>query len=222
MIVLVLLCGSQMMAQEIGFASFYHVYFNGKKTASGEIYDDNKMTCAHKSLPIGTILKVTNLENDRSVIVRVNDRGPYVRDRILDLTRSAATKLGYIQQGFARVTYEIIQSNIIEIKDTGTVASAEPSSEKFYQIAEVDTATKMLFGIKIGSYEDPKYVFSISRDIKVKFGLTAFIQNVKLIRGSLYRIFVGNYSTQEEAEEQSKKFKKLYPDCKAIKYESFK
>ena len=102
---LLLLClASGSYAQEVGLASYYHEYFNGKKTACGEIYDDHKMTAAHKSLPMGTMLRVTNLDNNRSVIVRVNDRGPYVKNRILDLTKAAASQLGYLQKGNTTVS----------------------------------------------------------------------------------------------------------------------
>ena len=116
-LVICLICISSQ-AQETGIASFYHDYFVGKITASGEKYDPNKLTVAHKSLPLGTMIKVTNLENDKSVIVRVNDRGPYVKNRILDLSKSAAVQLGLVQNGFARVSYSIIETNIIQVKDT--------------------------------------------------------------------------------------------------------
>ena len=213
-----LICANHCSAQEVGIASYYHDYFTGKRTASGENYDPNKMTAAHKSLPIGTLIKVTNLDNDRSVIVRINDRGPYVKNRILDMSRSAAMQLGLTQSGFARVTYTIIESALVQLTDTSP-ASAD---EKLFTINEVDTTVKMQYGVKIGSYEDPKYVFNISKDLKSKFNSSAYIQNVKLIKGSLYRIFVGNFNTIKEAEELAEKLRKLYPDCKVVKYDSFK
>jgi rare lipoprotein A len=97
---------TESYAQEVGIASFYHHYFNGKKTANGEIFDNNKMTCAHKNLPFGTMLKVTNSQNDQSVIVRVNDRGPYVKGRVLDLSFAAAKILGFVNKGTTTVIYE--------------------------------------------------------------------------------------------------------------------
>jgi rare lipoprotein A len=207
-----------VMAQEVGLASYYHDFFNGKRTASGELYNPGKLTAAHKFLPIGTLIKVTNLENDKSIIVRINDRGPYVKNRILDLSKSAAIQLGITTTGFARVTYTIIET-LISLSDTASDATPE---ERFFTINDVDTTLKMQYGVKIGSYEDPRYVFSVSKDLKAKFGVIAYVQNVKLIKGTLYRIFVGNYLTQEEGEEMSKKLKKLYPDCKVVKYESFR
>jgi rare lipoprotein A len=78
-----------------GVASYYGTYFHGKKTASGELYDQYKLTAAHKTLPLGTIIKVTNTQNSKSVILKVNDRGPYVKGRIVDVSTKAAELLGF-------------------------------------------------------------------------------------------------------------------------------
>ncbi len=90
-------------APEIGEASYYSSRLEGRRTANGEIYRPNLFTCAHKSLPWGTQLRVTNLENGKSVVVRVNDRGPFVRGRIVDLSYVAARKLGILRSGHAKV-----------------------------------------------------------------------------------------------------------------------
>jgi len=94
---------------EIGYASFYGDSFVGKMTASGEIYDANQLTAAHRSLPFGSIFKVTNLENRQSVVVRVNDRGPFVPGRIIDLSERAAKELDIIRKGVTRVQIEIVK-----------------------------------------------------------------------------------------------------------------
>ncbi len=91
-----------------GVASFYHDKFNGRKTSNGEIFDNHKFTCAHKTLPFGTMLKVTNTSTGQSVIVKVNDRGPFVRGRVLDLSRAAARQIGMIGDGVATVKIEIM------------------------------------------------------------------------------------------------------------------
>ncbi|MCR4823302.1 MAG: septal ring lytic transglycosylase RlpA family protein, partial [Treponema sp.] len=89
-------------------ASYYADKFHGRKTANGEIFNMYDMTCAHKSLPFGTKLKVTNLDNGKSVEVRVNDRGPFVAGREVDLSKAAAVKLDMIKTGTARVKIEIL------------------------------------------------------------------------------------------------------------------
>lgn len=92
----------------IGYASYYGADFHGRKTASGEAYNMYKLTAAHRSLPLGSRVRVINLENGRRVEVRINDRGPYVRGRIIDLSRQAAKKLGMLKKGIARVRLEVL------------------------------------------------------------------------------------------------------------------
>lgn len=91
-----------------GFASYYSDDFIGRKTANGEIYSKNKYTAAHRTLPFGTKLKVTNLRNSKFVFVVVNDRGPFISGRVLDLSYSAAAQLDMIKDGVAEVEIEII------------------------------------------------------------------------------------------------------------------
>ncbi len=91
-----------------GLASWYGGKFHGRLTSSGEVFDTNDMTAAHRSLPFGTMVKVTNLDNGRSAVVKINDRGPFVEGRMIDLSRAAAEELGMLGQGVARVSLEIV------------------------------------------------------------------------------------------------------------------
>ena len=104
---------SDSFAQEVqkGKASYYARKFGGRKTASGERLHHDSMTCAHRTHPFGTLLRVKNPANGREVIVRVNDRGPFVRGRIVDLSRAAARELGIIAQGIAHVEVELLPKN---------------------------------------------------------------------------------------------------------------
>ena len=106
---MLLALGGQAIAQkqETGLASYYGDQFEGKSTASGEPYKAAEMTAAHPTLPFQTKIRVTNLENNKSVIVRVNDRGPYVKGRIVDVSKAAAVKLDFIDKGVARVKVEV-------------------------------------------------------------------------------------------------------------------
>ena len=96
------------LAQE-GLVSWYGAAFHDRPTASGERFDSGALTMAHPSLPFGTRVKVTNLRNGRSVVVRVNDRGPYVGRRIADLSQAAASEIGMMRRGIARVRIEVLQ-----------------------------------------------------------------------------------------------------------------
>jgi len=93
---------------EVGVASYYGGEFHGRRTASGERYHQGKLTAAHPTLPFGTRVRVTNLENGQSVVLRVTDRGPFRKGRIIDVSRKAARELGFLRAGTARVRVEVV------------------------------------------------------------------------------------------------------------------
>ena len=93
----------------VGIASWYGRRYHGRRTANGEIFDMNSATAAHPTLPFGTRVHVTNLGNGRSVVLRINDRGPFVRRRIIDVSRRAARVLGFVQKGTAQVRVQLVQ-----------------------------------------------------------------------------------------------------------------
>ncbi|WP_232821290.1 septal ring lytic transglycosylase RlpA family protein [Oceanimonas marisflavi] len=92
-----------------GMASYYGARHHGRKTASGERFNKNALTAAHKTLPFGSRVRVTNLRNQRSVVVRINDRGPYAKRRVIDLSEQAAREIGMIRAGVAPVKLELLQ-----------------------------------------------------------------------------------------------------------------
>ncbi|HIJ62557.1 MAG TPA: septal ring lytic transglycosylase RlpA family protein [Rhodospirillaceae bacterium] len=93
---------------QVGVASWYGYQHNGRRTANGEIHDSRLATAAHRHLPFGSMVKVTNLANGSSVIVRINDRGPYAKGRLIDLSESAASRLGFLSVGLASVSVQLI------------------------------------------------------------------------------------------------------------------
>ena len=97
-------------ADQIGLASYYARSFQGRKTASGERYDMNRLTAAHRTYPFGTALRVTHLGNGRNVVVRVNDRGPFARGRVVDISYAAARRLDMVRSGTARVRVEVVET----------------------------------------------------------------------------------------------------------------
>jgi rare lipoprotein A len=92
-----------------GLAAYYSNRLNGRKTASGQVFDQGKLTAAHQTLPFGTMVKVTNTQNNRSVVVRINDRGPTQAGRVIDLSRAAASKLGMVRAGLVPVKLEVVK-----------------------------------------------------------------------------------------------------------------
>jgi rare lipoprotein A len=96
----------QTAFRQVGIASWYGPGFHGRRTASGARFDQNDLTAAHRRLPLGAEVKVTNLDNGRSILVEINDRGPYVAGRVIDLSEGAANRLGIVEDGLAKVRIE--------------------------------------------------------------------------------------------------------------------
>ncbi len=104
--------GGRVGGAQSGIASYYADKYHGRTTANGETFDQRKMTAAHRTLPFGTRVRVTDVASGKSVVVRVNDRGPFVKGRVIDLSRAAAEKLGMIRAGLAEVTIAVIDGPI--------------------------------------------------------------------------------------------------------------
>ena len=105
---------------QYGISSYYGPKFHGKLTANGEIFDMYKVSAAHRYLAIGTLIKVTNLDNNRTLNIRINDRGPYVNNRILDCSYAAALKLGFVEEGTANIKLEVL------VMGTGKIGTGNP------------------------------------------------------------------------------------------------
>lgn len=122
---------------EFGLASYYSDLFHGKPTASGELYDKGKLTGAHKTLPFGTVVKVTRLDNNKSVQIRINDRGPFISGRVVELSKEAAGRIDLIKDGSARVKVEVVNEKIKE-----EVTAAPKPEEKPQSYNEETAAVK--------------------------------------------------------------------------------
>ena len=182
---------------EFGEASYYNDKYQGKLTASGEKFDQNKFTAAHKKLPFGTILLVTNLENKKTVKVRVNDRGPFSPGRIIDLSRIGATKLGYIKKGLTKVKIEVINKDKLPIKNKFIKKS---STNK------VDFLEKENIKLK---QENIKLQKAVSH-WKNKYTKTVKLKNIKDKSTNNYKkiIQVGVFNSLKNAKVKQEKIKK--------------
>lgn len=156
-------------------ASFYAEKFHGKRTSNGEIFNMNDLTCAHKSLPFNTILKVTNLSNGKSVQVRVNDRGPFVAGREIDLSKAAAKKIGMITSGTAKVKIQIVKMGKNDKLSQQTAKSATKIMEKIEPKKQVQINSNKMYEIQIGSYSVKDNATKVGQKIK-----KAGIKNVVL------------------------------------------
>lgn len=177
---------SQTVFVQEGTASWYGSDFHGKETSSGEVYDMHAMTAAHKTLPLGVFVKVQNRRNGREIVVRVNDRGPFVDGRIIDLSYSAARNLGFVKSGIAPVQIEAL----------GYYEKALKGKASYRAPLSYDSGS---FAIQVGSCISFENAQVIADDMKRQNVLTTIREAV--VRGEKYhRVHAGNYLSLREAE----------------------
>lgn len=184
-----------------GTASWYGEKFHGHKTSNGEVFDMYKMSAAHKSLRIPGYARVTNLDNGRSVIVRVNDRGPFHGDRLIDLSYAAAKKLGYQGRGTARVEVAAITVN----RDGSMTLAGKPFPDSqapvpAERLAESGDGTKALF-VQLGSFSQRSPAEVLLRRAREATGNPMRVREVTTASGRFHRVQVGPFSDEEEALE---------------------
>nr|WP_295053655.1 septal ring lytic transglycosylase RlpA family protein [Sulfuricurvum sp.] len=174
-----------------GRASWYGPDFHGKSTSSGEAYDMYAMTAAHKTLPMNTVVRVTNTENNAQTIVRINDRGPFVESRIIDLSYSAANQIGVAKKGTALVTLEVL--------------GFEPTSSRSIDMVKLAKGPKESlltnFFVQIGSFERFEGA-KITKDKYASFrGYSAIIKDTEYNNKRLFRVWLGGFKSEAEARD---------------------
>ncbi len=180
---------------EEGIASWYGSDFHGKPTACGEPYDMWAMTAAHKTLPLGTSVKVTNLQNQRSIVLRINDRGPFVAGRVIDLSCRAAQELGSYGRGTAPVRVEAVQ----------VASEMKVGQETYWKVDPVPSFRYGRFMVQIGAFRDPGNAQRL-RD-RMAMGMEARISPGFDMNGNLYRVQVGNYQDILVAKQEVERMK---------------
>lgn len=180
-LVLVTACSSQRQVQQQrgtivqeGIASWYGPGFHGQATANGETYNQNALTAAHRTLPFDTIVRVLNLENGKNVVVRINDRGPYVGNRIIDLSYRAARDIDMIGPGTARVRVEVLRS------------------ERPINPREIE---RELFTVQVASYNTRREAEQFARGIQ-----DARVREALVNRNTVYRVYIGEFTRRQDAE----------------------
>jgi rare lipoprotein A len=174
---------------QTGTASWYGGDFHGKKTSNGEIYDMHEMTAAHKTLPLGVFVKVKNTDNGREAVVRVNDRGPFVKGRIIDLSYAAAKQLGVDIVGTAPVRIEALGYR-------GTEAG-------LYRA--VDSYDRGSYTVQIGSFKEYRNAERLMNEMKKIFGFSEIHETT--VNGELFhRVYAGKYTSLHAAEKAEEDF----------------
>lgn len=169
-----------------GIASWYGKKFHGRKTSNGEIYDMYGRSAAHKTLPMGTVVRVKNLDNGRTLNVRINDRGPFVRGRIIDLSYGAAKQIGMVQSGTAQV----------EIVALGAEAGITSEGKQTYRPLDYYSGN---FTFQVGAFKERKNAETLRAKLD-RIYKNAHITIFDTAEGSFYRVRVGRCETLQEAE----------------------
>jgi rare lipoprotein A len=174
-------------AEEVGLASWYGPDFHGRRTSSGEVYDMYQLTAAHRDLPLGTWIMVTNLDSGRAVEVRVNDRGPFVADRIVDVSYGAGRLLGMIGPGVIHVRIAVTR-----------LASAEGGGSARLSVR---------YAVQVGSF------VSIENARAMERSLTEQFSGVEVVRWdaagrTYFRVWVGNFTRRADAQSMAEKLAK--------------
>jgi rare lipoprotein A len=227
---------------EKGECSYYANKFQGRNCSSGEKYDKDLLTAAHRTLAFNTLVKVTNLENDKSVIVRINDRGPGTKTRIIDVSRAAAEALGMIAAGVVDVRVEYI--GMADADSVKQALAARKEAMKAQEAAKVEqkkveekkkqlsAGNKMFydrdnkvyeprgFGVQVGLFTIYSNCRNALHSYEAKYHSQAFIFIEGNDKGTKYRLIMGQFKSRQSAEEFRTSIKKELPDCFIISYGS--
>ncbi|OFX88082.1 MAG: hypothetical protein A2W99_10965 [Bacteroidetes bacterium GWF2_33_16] len=208
--------GQQKGFEQTGIASFYANKFEGRTTSNGEIYFHDKKTAAHPTLPFGSIVKVTNLENNKFVVVRINDRGPFIVGRIIDLSQSAAKELGFIEKGVVKVKIVVIASTE-DMPDIVPDIAVKTNEPRYYKI-DVSVAIPAGKGVQIGSFKNDENVFRLAERLKSKYSEEVFVETAEVNGQRVYRVIVGNSVNEIHLQKLKSKLATEYLDCFIVKY----
>lgn len=176
--------GSAGEALESGVASWYGPNFHGKLTANGEIYNMNALTAAHRTLPFNSMIRVHNLENGESVVVRINDRGPFAKNRIIDLSRKAASEINMLGPGTAPVRLFLVRGDLNKARATNL---------------KVATYT-----VQLGSFQTKRGALDRSKMIQNSRVEKAYLNN----GDAVFRVYYGVYTERQRAESEQRRLQR--------------
>lgn len=168
---------------EEGVASWYGPNFHGKLTANGETYNMYDLTAAHRTLPFNTVLRVENRDNDQSVVVRINDRGPFAKNRIIDLSKKAAEEIDMIGNGTASVRLILLEGDLENSRTT-----------------DLKVAT---YTVQVGSFQEKSRALELSEKIR-----GSRVEEVSLNNTTVYRVYYGIYKDKDEARRTQKELQR--------------
>lgn len=236
-----MIAGQVVFSQtQTGKASFYAEKFDGRPTASGEIYKHDLATAAHRKLPFGTKVKVTNLENNKTAIVKINDRGPFIRGRIIDLSRSIANSLAITDNGVTKVRIEVLDKNAsvsnnkAEYRATPAINREEEQVEQIAQVRKkrvenfenstkdnseekefyeliVDKVTPDFYGVQIASFTESDNLIRLAYKLKASYKSRVLVQVKTIEQTKMYTVILGQFDDRKAAEGFKTNLQDKYP-----------
>lgn len=212
-----------MSQTQTGKASYYADSFEGRPTASGEIYKHDKATAAHRNLPFGTKVRVTNLQNNKSAVVTINDRGPFIRGRIIDLSKSIALSLNIEKNGVSAVSVEVVDDNNTtqQLEDTppppkddqpeivektskqfeATTNNSNTTSppKEFYELS-IRKVQPSYFGVQIASYQENANLLRLVNTLNKNNKAEVIVQIKTINDNKVYTVILGQFQKRAKAE----------------------
>lgn len=183
-----------------GIASWYGPDFHAKLTANGETYNMYDMTAAHKTLPMNTMLKVTNNRNGRVAIVRINDRGPFVGKRIIDLSNAAARKIDMVGAGTVPVTLEVLGFySKYKMKPLQQRKKVEKKVVPVTVVKKVSTQNNSAYALQIASFTNIEGALKIQEESNNTDGYTTVIKDIETVNGRFFKVYLRGFKTEQEA-----------------------
>jgi len=216
---------AQELKDSIGNASFYADKFNGRKTASGEKFDNSKFTAAHRTLPFQTLLLVSNPKNGKEVVVKVNDRGPHVKNRIIDLSKAAASELDIVRAGVAKVHIRIIDSGYFQSKPLDSLSKAIALQEiQTDSLSAKDSIIsiekKWFYGVQVGSFREMENVEKTRQMISAITTEKIFVFTYSKEGTDLHQIIVGDFINSKKSTILRKKLLPTFKDAFITHYQN--
>ncbi len=196
----------QIVDSFTGSASWYGPGFHGKKTASGEIFDENSLTAAHRSIALGTKVRITNLRNNKSVIATINDRGPFIGNRVLDGSKKVASDLDFLKDGVTEVKVDVLADKYAAqnkakaglFQDNPVASAVQKYSAPAVATTNPNNLSADKIYVQLGAFSVKNNSVEFSKSIASQFRTLPVQQ---LYSGNIYRVAVGPYNSRDEAEQ---------------------
>ena len=185
-----------------GVASWYGPNFHGKKTSNGEVYDMHKLTAAHKTLPMNTVVQVTNLKNNKSIQLRINDRGPFVKDRIIDLSLASARALDVYDHGTTEVKVKILGFNAQVDRPHKSGSSASSGNNWLFSSKQNNQVALEKIKLQIGAFSSLQQAQSLAKEYGTQRYASKVYKHFSHSSGkTIYKVVLQNFQSENEARD---------------------